>query len=131
MNTDWRFPIMIAASLVEFTVLLRLVLGRALFRRRRVAVIVVTLIVVVAGMLFGKYGLLLGLPWWIYYPVPALVTVLVPPVVFRMRASRTVGYLVLAALSAPLIHVLFAFFLGWHEYMPFIRVTSLESLIAR
>jgi hypothetical protein len=131
MNTDWRFPIMIAASLVEFTLLLRLILGRALFRRRRVAVIVVALLVVVVGMLFGKYGLLLGLPWWIYYPVPALVTVLVPPLVFRMRASRTVGYLVLAALSAPLIHVLFAFFLGWHEYMPFIQIPSLGSLLAR
>jgi hypothetical protein len=60
MNTDWHFPIMIAASLVEFTLLLRLILGRAQFRRRLVTVIVVAVLVVFVGMLFGKYWLLLG-----------------------------------------------------------------------
>ena len=131
MNTDWRFPIMIAASLVEFIVLLRLILGRSMFRRRRVAVLVVAFIVVVVGMLFGKYGLLFGLPWWIYYPVPALVTVLLPPLAFTMTTKRTIVYLGLAAVSAPLIHVLFSFFLGWHEYMPFIAIPSLGSLLSR
>jgi hypothetical protein len=129
MGTEWHFPVMIAVSLVEFVVLLRLVLGRAAFRRRRVAVAAVSLTVVVAGMLFGKYGLLLGLPWWIYYPVPALTTIVVPPLVFRMAWKRTAAYLVLAALSAPLIHAAFSFFLGWHEYMPFLPVPSLASLL--
>jgi hypothetical protein len=129
VDGEWHFPIMIAASLVEFLVLLRLVLGRDVFRRRIVAVGIVAVIVVVAGMLFGKYGLQFGLPWWLYYPIPALVTILLPPLVFRMGPRRTILYLVLAALSAPLIHVLFAFFLGWNEYMPFIPVPSLASLI--
>ena len=122
---------MIAASLVEFVALLRLVLTREVFRNRIAAVTVVAVIVVVAGMLFGKYGLQFGLPWWIYYPVPALVTILLPPVVFRMGGRRTILYLVLAAISAPLIHLLFAFFLGWNEYMPFIQVPSLATLIAK
>jgi hypothetical protein len=121
---------MIAASLVEFIGLLRLVLGRLVFRRRIIAVGIVAIVVVVLGMLFGKYGLQFGLPWWIYYPVPALITVLLPPLVFRMRTRRTVLYLVLAALSAPLIHVIFAFFLGWNEYMPFIPIPSLWDLVA-
>ncbi|WP_167040650.1 hypothetical protein [Salinibacterium sp. ZJ454] len=69
------------------------------------------------------------MPWWIYYPVPALVTVLLPPLVFRLSRWRTLGYLVLSALSAPLIHSVFAFFLGWNEYMPFIPVPSLASLL--
>jgi hypothetical protein len=129
VDTEWRFPVMILASLVEFVVLLRLVLGRSAFRDRIKAVVAVSAIVVVGGMLFGKYGATLGLPWWIYYPVPALVTILMPPLVFRMGAKRTVVYLVLALLSAPLIHVLFAFFLGWNEYMPFIPIPSLASLL--
>ncbi|WP_262104829.1 hypothetical protein [Arthrobacter sp. Marseille-P9274] len=129
MDTDWRFPVMIAASLLEYVLLLRLVLGRVDFRRRTAAVATASLIVVVAGMLFGKYGLLLGLPWWIYYPLPALTTVVMPPLVFRMTRKRTAAYLVLAALSAPLIHAVFSFFLGWHEYMPFLPVPSLASLL--
>lgn len=122
---------MIAASLVEFVALLRLVLTREVFRNRIAAVTVVAVIVVVAGMLFGKYGFQFGLPWWIYYPIPALVTILLPPVVFRMGGRRTILYLVLAAISAPLIHVLFAFFLDWNEYMPFIPVPSLATLIGK
>jgi hypothetical protein len=130
MDTEWRFPVMILASLVEFVVLLRLVLGRGAFRERIKAVIAVSSIVVVGGMLFGKYGATFGMPWWLYYPVPALITILLPPFVFRMPATRTALYLVLALISAPLIHVLFAFFLGWNEYMPFIPIPSLASLLA-
>lgn len=129
MGTEWHFPFMVAASLVEFVLLLLLVLGLDTFRRRVGAVIVVSLVVVVAGMLFGKYGLLLGLPWWIYYPVPALVTIVLPPLVFGTTWRRTMVYLVLAALSAPLIHVAFSFFLGWGEYMPFLPVPSLADLL--
>lgn len=130
VNTEWHFPIMIAAALVEFVGLLWLTLGTATFRKRIIAVAIVSVIVVVAGMLFGKYGATGGLPWWIYYPVPALVTVFLPPLVFKLRVKRTILYLVLAALSAPLIHVLFSFFLGWDEYMPFIPIPSLASLIS-
>jgi hypothetical protein len=129
VDTEWHFPIMIAASLVEFVLLLWLMLGHRTFRKRIVTVVVVSVTVVVGGMLFGKYGATGGLPWWIYYPVPALVTVLLPTLVFRMGAKGTILYLVLAAISAPLIHVLFAFFLGWDEYMPFLSVPSLTSLI--
>ncbi|MGY4857667.1 hypothetical protein [Cryobacterium sp. AP23] len=129
MNTDWRFPIMIAVSLAEFAVVLRLVLGREAFQQRWRSVAVVCVVVVVLGMLFGRYGALMGLPWWIYYPVPALVTIALPPAVFRMRAGRTVLYLALALVSAPLIHAVFAFFLGWNEYMPFLAIPSLAELL--
>lgn len=129
MNNEWHFPVMIAASLVEFVLLLLLILGRVTFRRRILAVVVVSLIVVVAGMLFGKYGLLFGLPWWIYYPVPALFTVVLPPLVFKLTRNRTILYLILAVFSAPLIHVLFSLFLGWNEYMPFLPVPSLTALL--
>lgn len=40
-------------------------------------------------------------------------------------------YLALAFLSSPVIHVLFSFLLGGHEYMPFIPVPSLQDLLAR
>ncbi|MCU1447412.1 MAG: hypothetical protein JWP54_3070 [Cryobacterium sp.] len=121
---------MIVASLVEFAVVLRLVLGADTFRRRWRAVVVVSVVVVVLGMLFGRYGALIGLPWWLYYPVPALVTVVLPPIIFRLRPARTAVYLLLALLSAPLIHAVFAFFLGWDEYLPFVPIPSLAGLLA-
>jgi hypothetical protein len=71
-----------------------------------------------------------GLPWWIYYPLPALVTIFLPSLVFPDELKRTILYLVLAAISAPLIHVLFSFLLGWDEYMPFLPIPSLTSLVS-
>lgn len=130
MNTEWHFPVMIVASLALFIGLMFVVLGRTAFRRRMPAVLLVSLVVVVGGMLFGKYGATtFQLPWWIYYPVPALVTILLPPFVFRMSVPRTILYLLLSAASAPCIHIMFSFFLGWDEYMPFFRVPSIASLL--
>jgi len=35
----------------------------------------------------------------------------------------------LSVLLAPTIHILFSFFLGWGEYMPFLPVPALASLL--
>ena len=88
------------------------------------------LVVVVFGMLFGKYSATFGLPWWVYYSVPMLITVLLPPVVLKLNKRKTAAYLVLSFLSAPFIHLLFSFFLGWTEYMPFWKIPSVSSLLA-
>ncbi|HYI33931.1 MAG TPA: hypothetical protein VEX88_10760 [Glaciibacter sp.] len=91
-NVEWHSPVMIAASLVLFVGLLRVVLGAGLFRRRLLSVAAVSVVVVVDGMLFGKYGATaLGLPWWIYYSVAAILTVVLAPLMFRMTLRRTIA----------------------------------------
>ena len=126
MESDlMRFWIFVAVSLAVFVGLLRFVTRKRPARPGAVAVAAVAAVVVVGGMAFAKFGNNLGLPWWIYYTVPALATLLLPPVVFRLRHRELAQYLVLAFLSSPAIHVAFSLFLGWHEYMPFIPVPSL------
>jgi hypothetical protein len=129
MNTEWHFPIMIFASLLIFFLLIRIILSKREFASKLKEICFLSIVVVVLGMIFGKYGATYGLPWWIYYPIPMLVTVLLPPIILRLNKSRTILYLLLSFLSAPLIHVLFAFFLGWSEYMPFWKVPYVGSLI--
>ena len=121
---------MIGAALAVFVLMLRLVLPKQEFWGKNRAIGWLALVVVVGGMLFGKYGLLLGLPWWLYYPIPMLVTVLLPPLVLKLNKQKTAAYLVLSFLSAPFIHVLFSFLLGWPEYMPFWKIPSVSSLLA-
>ena len=131
MNTEWHFPVMIGASLLLYVGVLRVALGRDLFSRRRLAVGIVSAVVVVGGMLVGKYGAtLFGLPWWIYYPLPAALTLVLAPVVFRLPPRRALVYVLMAAASAPLIHLGFSFLLGWDEYMPFWPIESLNSLLS-
>jgi hypothetical protein len=62
-------------------------------------------VVVVAGMHFARYAAILGVSPLIYYGAPALTTLLLPSVAFRMRRREAVEHLLLA--------------FGWHEYLTF------------
>ncbi len=85
-------------------------------------VFVVSAVISAIGIPFGKYGQNFGLPWQVYYTVPAAATILAPPFVFRFSILRSLFYLILALFSAPLIHAMFFYGLGWSEYMPFLKL---------
>ncbi len=125
-----RFSVFVLVSLIAFIAILHFVTRHRHQRPRIVTAIVVAAIVVIGGMVFAKFGNNAGLPWWIYYTVPALTTLLLPPAVFKFHRKELLQYLALAFLSSPVIHVMFSFFFDWHEYMPFISVPSLRSLLA-
>lgn len=129
MNTDWHFPLMILFSMLIFFAVVRMVISKDEFRLKRNTITLLSLIVVVGGMLMGRYGARFSLPWWVYYPVPMLMTVLLPPIVLKMKGAKIILYLLLSFLSAPFIHFMFSFFLGWEEYMPFWEIPSLQSFL--
>jgi hypothetical protein len=124
-----RFSVFVLVSLVAFIAILYFVTRRRTKGPRLATVLIVAAIVVVGGMIFAKYGNNAGLPWWIYYTAPALATLILPPAVFKFSGKELVQYLVLAFLSSPVIHVVFSSLFDWHEYMPFIQVPSLQSLL--
>jgi hypothetical protein len=128
MEGDARLAVFILVSLAVFVFVLRLVLRRRAMESW-LGIIMIALIVVPGGMLFARWGVAAGLAWWVFYTVPALVTLLVPPFAFRMARSEAVEYLVLALLMAPVIHTVFSLFLGWKEYMPFLPVPFLFDLL--
>jgi fatty acid desaturase len=130
ISAAYRFWVFVLVSLVAFIAILYFVTRRRARRPYKAAVAGVAIVVVVGGMVFAKFGNNAGLPWWIYYTVPALVTFAVPPVVFKLSGKELAQYLVLALLSSPVIHVTFSFLFDWHEYMPFIPVPSLKSLLS-
>jgi hypothetical protein len=86
-------------------------------------------VVVVGGMTFAKLGATSGLPVWLYYGLPAGLTWVLPPLVFRMTGREIARYVPLAVLVAPVIHVTFSLLVGWKEYMPFLPVPSLAELV--
>ena len=128
MNTEWHFPIMIIASLAIFFLIIRMVVSKNDFKQKRKQIFLLSLIVVVFGMLFGRYGATYGLPWWLYYPIPMLITVFLPPLVLKFKRQKIINYLLFSFLSAPLIHSLFSFFVGWTEYMPFWKIPFIGDL---
>ena len=121
-DTSWHFFWMIFASLILFFIVFSVVLEKKKFAEKKYVILFLSIVVVVIGMLFGKYGANLGLPWWIYYSLPMLMNVLLPPLVLRMNIKKTILYLFLSFLSAPLIHIFFSLVFGWTEYMPFWQI---------
>ena len=126
--STFHFVTFILVSLVVFVVILRVALRRRTERPRPAALAAMAFVVVVVGMVFARWGATHGLPWPVYYGLPAATTVFLPPLSFRMRGREALEYLVMASLNAPAIHVAFSLLLGWREYMPFIHVPSLKSL---
>ena len=127
-----RFFILMTAAYLLFVALLRFAV-----RKRRTwtsfgTTASIGFVVVVLGMMFARYSHLAfpRLPWWIYYGLPALTTVLLPPIWLRMSRSEVLQYLPLACLIAPVIHVVFSLFVGWHDYMPFpVYIPSIAELV--
>jgi hypothetical protein len=120
---------MILASLFIFYLIIRIVLSKDNFKIKRNQILLLALIVVVFGMLFGKYGATYGLPWWVYYPIPMQITVILPPYVLKLNTQKTILYLVLSFLSAPFIHAAFSFLIGWTEYMPFWEIPFIGNFL--
>src|SRR4030095_10932176 len=128
LNPSWHFPLMMLASFLIFFFVLRVVQTKGEFRENLSKIIFLSLTVVVVGMFIGKYGAGLGLPWWLYYPIPMLMTLLLPPILLKLNKRRTAIYLVLSFISAPFVHFIFSFFLDWHEYMPFWKIPYINEI---
>jgi hypothetical protein len=127
-----RFVVFMAAAFLLFVSLLRFVIRGRNTKPRGWTTIGIGFIVVVLGMLFARYSHLAfpRLPWGIYYGVPALTTVLLPPLWLRMSRREVAQYIPLAWLTAPSIHILFSLFVGWHDYMPFpVYIPSIAELV--
>src|SRR5581483_11091002 len=119
-----HFVVFIIVSAFVFVGILRWTLRRRTVYPAKQLVAGVALIVVVVGMCFAKFGATEGFPWPIYCGVPAAVTLLLPPLAFRMRPAEYFQYLILAFLSSPVIHFVFSFFVGWPEYLPFWHIPA-------
>jgi len=92
-------------------------------------IIGIIIILEVFCMLLGKYGANWQLEWWIYYPVPMLMSVLLPPIILKLDNKQIMIYLLLSFLSAPFIHFLFSFFFKWKAYMPFLEIPYYKTLL--
>jgi hypothetical protein len=118
-----RIPIYVAASAIVLTLVIALVVSfRAARRPPWIKAFATAAVISLAGIVFAKYGAVSGLPWQVYYTVPALVTVCLPPFLFHMQLVRAGVYALLAFATAPLIHAAFFYGLGWPDYMPFLHL---------
>jgi hypothetical protein len=118
---------MIVALVVFIGLLIFTLRGRS--RRPVSRILILALIVVVCGMSFARITYGIGVPWWIFYGLPALITFVLPPLVLRMSGRELLLYVPLSILMSPVIHIFFSFLFGWHDYMPLFYVPWWHGLI--
>jgi hypothetical protein len=129
-----RFAVFMTAAFLLFVALLQFTVRKRKTKPALKTLLAIGFIVVVLGMLFARYSHIAfpRLLWEIYYGVPALTTILLAPIWLRMSRYELLRYLPLAWLTAPVIHVFFSLFVGWHDYMPFpVYIPSIVELVRR
>jgi hypothetical protein len=114
-----KFLVYMLAALIVFIVVLAFIV-RTRPQRPVFRILVLAVIAVVGGMTFARVTYGSGVPWWIFYGLPALVTFVLPPLALSRR--ELLVYVPLSVLMAPMIHICFSFFFGWHDYMPLFYV---------
>ena len=126
-----RFAVLMLLSSTAFLALVLVLTRTRVVKPSPGVLLPLSFVVVCCGMTFARYGhLLFHLPWWIYYGVPAGLTIFLPPLVLRMARSEVLRYLPSAVLLAPAVHVVASLAFGWHDYMPFpAYIPSLVELV--
>jgi hypothetical protein len=118
---------MFVALLVFIGLLVFILRGRPVRPVNKISIL--ALIVVVGGMTFARITYGIGVPWWLFYGLPALITFVLPPLVLRMSGRELLYYVPLAIMMSPVIHSFFSFFFGWHDYMPLFYVPWWHELL--
>lgn len=117
---------MLVAVVVFITVLVFVIRDRS--SRPTLKILFLALVCTVGGMIFARMTYGKGMSWYIFYGLPVLLTFFLPPLVLGMSKREIIVYLLLAFVMAPVIHIFFSFFFGWHDYMPLFYVPSFHEL---
>ncbi len=117
-------------TLIVFIVFLRYILRERPDENLTNRIIIIGLVVAVGGIFMATYGnWVFIIPWWLRYPIPFLVTLLLPPLYFKMNRDELWSYLLLGALTVPAVHFVFVFFCGWSGYLHFVTFPSLWEIL--
>lgn len=128
-HPTFQFITLIFASLFIFNLVVWISLGTKKFINNINRITLLSFLCVIIGILIGKYGADFGLKWWIFYPVPVLLNVLLPPIILKMNKKQLLSFMILIILSGPFIHLIFSFFFNWTEYMPFMEIPYYKTLL--
>ena len=119
--------VMVAFTYLIFLCVIRLVLGKQ-YKSKSFLIDIIGILVVFGGFIISKYNNILKLPGYLHYALPIALTVLLPPLALRMKSHQVLKYLALSILAVPFVHIVFSFFVGWGDLLPFIRIPSLWTL---
>ncbi len=127
MDQAFRLLVMVAVLYLVFLCVIRLVMG-SIYKSKSFRINIIGIITVYGSFIISRFGEYLKLPDYIYYIVPVLLIVLLPPLSLNMKTDQTLKYLVFIIISVAVIHLLFSLLIGWRDLLPFIKIPSLWGM---
>jgi len=91
----------------------------------QVLLIVTSIGIGITTVLIGKLGLYTGLPPYLYYPVPLVISLFLPKLIFKLNWKEFGTYVAIGIVLGFISHVLFSLFLGYNNYMPFWKINRI------
>lgn len=76
----------------------------------------------IGAVLIGKIGLYAGWPPYIYYPIPLVISLVLPKFIFDLNWAEFGIYCLIAPAIGFLTHIIFSIFFDYHNYMPFLEI---------
>jgi hypothetical protein len=128
MNEIVKFLVYMLFALIVFVLILLFTL-RKRPKQPVFKIVLLSFIVVVGGMTFARITYGIGVPWWLFYGLPAFITFVLPPLVLRMSKRELLFYIPISIIMGPAIHIFFSFSFGWHDYMPLFYVPWWHELL--
>ncbi len=90
------------------------------------ALLIVTSIGIGVGtVLIGKLGYYIDLPPYLYYPIPLVIGLFLPKLIFKLIWKEFGTYVAIGIVLGFISHVLFSLFLGYNNYMPFWKINRI------
>jgi len=87
--------------------------------------IATSLVIGISAVLIGKIGANAGLSPFIYYPIPLVISLVIPKFIFKLNLSEFGIYSLIAPATGFLTHIIFSVFFNYHNYMPFWEIDSI------
>ena len=107
MDQSFQFIVMAAVTYLAFLCVIRIIMGSQ-YKAKSFLINVIGMVTVYGSLLISRYGNFLKLPIYIYYIIPVLLTVFLPPLSLKMKSDQTLKYLGYSLLAVPVIHLLFS-----------------------
>lgn len=127
MDQGFRFLVIAVFTYLIFLCVIRIVLGKQ-YKTKSFLIDIVGIVTVYGSFLISKYGNFMKLPAFLYYALPLVLSICIPPLALRMKSDQVLKYLALGILVIPFVHIFFSLFFGWGDMVPFVRIPSLWSV---
>jgi len=76
-------------------------------------------------VLIGKLGYYIDLPPYLYYPIPLVIGLFLPKLIFKLNWKEFGIYIAIGTALGFVSHILFSLFLGYNNYMPFWKISRI------